>query len=466
MRRRPTVLVQVGGLALAALLAVLAISFGVVLLTPTPQSAPVRFSDVVTALRQPKHAAALGFQSTKGAVPPVGRDSPLLRSALAGALRVDPTSVHASWLSGRPAAVSDRSGIQTVTLIAGQEAVVTATPGGFSLRAGAAATLTPDALLPPLRAAIRQPDRRWLTLSPADPLLSAWRRRMLLAFLISATLLAPLAWLLARRITRPIRALAAAADRARLWQEETGLPVDGPREVAAAARAIADMHARLRAEAGERTRMVAAVAHDLRNPLTGLRLRAEAAAEPGRSRMIADIRSMEAMIRQMLDYARGHEARLRRVRTDLAALASACVDEARARGGTVLFSATAAVEAFVDPEAVARAVVNLLDNAARYAGAATVSVARNANGKGAVILVEDEGPGIPEGRMESVIRPFERLEPSRSRETGGAGLGLAIVRDVASAHRGSLQLRNRAGGGLSVALRLPAAEGESPFTAD
>lgn len=453
MKRRPTVLAQMGTLVLATLLAVLAISFAVVLLTPTPQPAPVRLRDLIEAVRQPSHGGRLGFRAEVRETPPAGRSSPLLTRALSRSLGLDTRNVRIIWPEGRATALVSTVRGESVTLIAGREAVVTATPDGFSLRSGPAVPLSPQALIPPVIAAVARDDGRWLVLDPADPLLPAWRRRMLLAFLLSAAVLAPVAWFMARRLTSPIRALAAAAERARLWRDDTPIPGGGPREVVAAAEAIGAMRARLAAEAAERTRMVAAVAHDLRNPLTGLRLRTENIVEPARDRMIEDIKRMEAMIDQMLAYAEGQERRGPSKWVDLAALAGQLAEEARALGLPVTFAAARAAWAYADPEAVGRAVNNLMDNALRYAGGASLLVREERDD--VLIVVEDDGPGIPEERLEEVVKPFERVERSRSRNTGGAGLGLAIVRDIAEGHNGALLLRNKPAGGLSAELRLP-----------
>jgi two-component system OmpR family sensor kinase len=437
---------QVTGLALVSIVGVLLISFGIVLLTPTPTPRRMTVLDAAAALREagkPMREAALG-----------GRDSALLAAAVADTLHIERARVRAAW-TGDAAPAAAAQG-QSVVTIAGQDGVLDVGKHGFVLHWGGDATLSPTTPLPPFEAAVRQPDGRWLAVAPRDPLLSKWRLQMLAAFLLSAALLAPFAWLIARRITSPIRALADAAGRLQLSNEDAA-PVAGPTEVRAAAEAMNAMRARLARETGERTRMLAAVAHDLRNPLTGLRLRAETGAEPARSRMVADIDRMEAMITQVLDYVRGREIGERRMPVDPAEWILACAEDAAGRGETVSVARPlprmARIEA--EPEGLRRALLNLVDNALRYGGCARLSLAKADSI--VVLAVEDDGPGIAEGEIRRLIEPFQRLEVSRSRETGGAGLGLAIAADFAERHGGSLRLANRPEGGLRAEIRLPLA---------
>jgi signal transduction histidine kinase len=213
------------------------------------------------------------------------------------------------------------------------------------------------------------------------------------------------------------------------------------------------MQERLRAYVEGRTAMLAAIAHDLRTPLTGLRLRAEAAPEPERSRMAADIARMDAMITQVLAFAHGEQAREVHEALDLAAIGRDCTTDAAELGLHATFEADGPLPVVGEPISLRRAIANLVDNAVRYGGAARVTAARE--GGQALILVEDNGPGLPEADLQRVLEPFTRLEPSRSRDTGGVGLGLATAQGVARSHGGTLTLANRAGGGLAARLALP-----------
>jgi signal transduction histidine kinase len=373
-------------------------------------------------------------------------------NALTDLLHVDRASVQAAWANDKssPAVAGPGEGLVT---IAGKDAVVHAVDKGFVLRWGGKTKVGAATPLPPFSVAVRQRDGRWLTATPGEPLLSAWRLEMLYAFLFGAALVAPFAWLVARRITRPIRALAEAAARGQL-DVAASAPEEGPAEVRAAAAAINAMRDRLASHASERTRILAAVAHDLRNPLTGLRLRAEAAEEPTRGQMIADIDRMGAMINQMLDYVRGRELDEDRSRVDASEWLRACAEDSVERGEDVEIAGPLPhLMVNVSRESLRRALINIIDNAVRYGRRARLSL--RSNGDWAILAVADEGPGIDPADIPRLLEPFQRLERSRSRETGGAGLGLAIAQDFAKRHGGSLRLTNRADGGLLAELQLP-----------
>ncbi|WP_312710586.1 ATP-binding protein, partial [Stenotrophomonas sp.] len=265
-------------------------------------------------------------------------------------------------------------------------------------------------------------------------------------------LLAPLATWAARRIGRPLRRLADASAEVTL-HAMTRLPDDGPREVQVLASAINAGRERLRDQAQDMTRMLAAVAHDLRTPLTGLRLRAESAPPAQAARMVADIERMNAMIEQVLDYARGElePASMRPV--EMGALLDDCVQSARLRGVQIHADLPAHLPWHGDALLLRRALDNLIDNAARYAGAVEVAVQRTA--EALWVDVADRGPGIPEAEKARLLQPFQRHETSRNRSTGGTGLGLAVVQGAVRQHGGQLQLVDRPGGGLIVRLCFP-----------
>ena len=308
----------------------------------------------------------------------------------------------------------------------------------------------------PFAAAVRQPDGRWATVEPPRGLLSPWQHRILMALGISMLLLAPLVWWMARRLTRPIRVFADAAERLGADPEAEPLTPSGPSEVRTAIHAFNDMQASLRDHMRKRTQTVAAIAHDLRTPLTRLRFRAEQAPEAVRDRMAADIEEMDALIAQAMAYVRGEATPERREAFDLDVLAADCAGGFSETGGAVTFDGGGELLVEADPAALRRALGNLIANAVKYGGAARVKAFAQ-DGR-AMVLVEDDGPGLPEDELEAVFEPFHRAERSRSRETGGAGLGLTVARQAARAHGGDVTLANRSEGGLLARLHLPLAQ--------
>ena len=310
----------------------------------------------------------------------------------------------------------------------------------------------------PFSASVLQPDGRWATVEPPRGLLSPWQQRVLLALAISMLLLAPLVWFMARRLTRPIRVFAEAAERLGANPDAEPLTPSGPSEVRTAIHAFNDMQASLRDHMRRRTQTVAAIAHDLRTPLTRLRFRAEQAPEAVRDRMAADIEEMDALIAQAMSYVRGEATPERRETFDLAMLAEDCAGGFSETGAAVTFSNGTALPVEADPAALRRALANLIANAVQYGAAARVKALSQAGR--AVITVEDDGPGLAETELEAVFEPFHRAERSRSRETGGAGLGLTVARQAARAFGGDVVLENRDGGGLCARLSLPLAAGD------
>ena len=307
----------------------------------------------------------------------------------------------------------------------------------------------------PFSASVRQPDGRWATVEPPRDLLSPWQVRLLLALGISMLLLAPLVWWMARRLTRPIRLFAEAAERLGADPDAEPLTPSGPREVRTAIHAFNDMQARLRDHMRQRTQTIAAIAHDLRTPLTRLRFRAEQAPAKVRDRMASDIEEMDALIAQAMAFVRGDRPAERRESLDLGRLAADSAQGFAETGAVVRFDGGATLPVEGDPAALRRALANLIANAVKYGGAARVR-AFAADGR-AVVEVEDDGPGVDEGELEAVFEPFRRGEQSRNRETGGAGLGLTVARQAARAHGGDVVLIRRPEGGLVARLDLPLA---------
>ena len=284
-----------------------------------------------------------------------------------------------------------------------------------------------------------------------------WSPRALLPLVLMLAAVALVAGVTARRIVGPMRALAAGAERLGRGLDAAPLALTGPTEVQEATQAFNRMQARLTRLIAERTRMLAALSHDLRSPLTAMRLRVELLAEDEDStRLKALVEEMQAMVEQTLDFARaaaqGAAAQGEAVQeVNLAALLAALVSDAGE--GRATLAASDPVRVNLRPTAIRRALRNLIDNALRYGTRAEVALVRQ--GGEAVITIADHGPGLPEDQLEAVFEPFVRGEASRSRATGGVGLGLAIARSIARAQGGDVTLANRPGGGLLATLRLP-----------
>ena len=265
----------------------------------------------------------------------------------------------------------------------------------------------------------------------------------------------------AHRTTRPLRRFAEAADRLGLDAGGPPLPERGPRELRNAARAFNRMTARIRRLVDDRTLMLAAVSHDLKTMLTRLRLRAEF-IEDGeqKEKAAADLDEMQAMLEATLAFARDDAADERPVAVDLAAMLQSLAADLADAGRGASYDGPDRLTLRGRPVALRRVFENLLDNALRYGGEAAVSL-RQADGR-AEVRIEDRGPGIPEALRERVFDPFFRVESSRSRDTGGSGLGLAVVRAIVQRHDGEIALEDRPGGGLRARVALPLQGGIQP----
>jgi signal transduction histidine kinase len=306
----------------------------------------------------------------------------------------------------------------------------------------------------PFEAGVRQPDGRWLVVEPESPgFLSPWQTRILLWFTITALALTPVVYLFARRLSAPISAVAEAAERLGRDPGAPPMEVTGAAELATVATAFNEMQDRLRRYVQDRTAMIGAVAHDLRTPLTRLRFRVEAVPEPLRAKMTADMEQMDAMIAATMAFARDATKTGERRRLELSSLVQSVADEMADTGADVIAEAKGPVVIEGDPIALRRLVTNLLDNAVKFGARARARV--YAERGAAVIEVDDDGPGLGAVDREKLFEPFYRGEPSRNRATGGAGLGLAVVRSVARAHGGDAALEDRPGGGLRARARLP-----------
>uniref|UniRef100_UPI001F48E64A ATP-binding protein n=1 Tax=Falsiroseomonas oryziterrae TaxID=2911368 RepID=UPI001F48E64A len=311
-----------------------------------------------------------------------------------------------------------------------------------------------------LLVSLRLPDTGWLNLRIEMPPPRPWHSEtFLIAFVLMTLAAAGLTLWAVRRLTRPVRDLAAAAERLGRDVNAPPLPENGPAEVATAARAFNTMAERIRRFVGDRTQMLAAVGHDLKTPITRLKLRAELLDDDEqRRKILSDLEEMEAMIGATLAFARDDAAAEPSVAVDLAALCRTVLDEAADAAPEladhIAYEGPEHLTVRARPVALKRALANLVGNALAYGNAARLALAQA--GAQLRIAIEDDGPGVPENELEGVFQPFRRLETSRNRETGGTGLGLPIARNILRAHGGDVVLRNRQGGGLSALVTLPA----------
>ena len=273
--------------------------------------------------------------------------------------------------------------------------------------------------------------------------------------LVSLLLLVIVLSLIAVRwVTVPLRTLATAAEKLGQDLDNPPLPETGPLELRQAAKAFNTMQQRLALFIADRTRIFTAMSHDLKTPITRMRLRAELLEDEAlQARFTKDLDEMQAMVTQTLDYMRDAAAQEPMQRVDVHALLESLQNDYQETGGEVAIRGSASGPYPGRPLALRRCLTNLVDNALRYGKRATVVV----DDAPAVLTlrVQDEGPGMPEDQLEHAFEPFYRGEASRSRDTGGTGLGLGIARNVARAHGGDLVLRNRSAGGLEAVLTLP-----------
>lgn len=465
MKRAPSALLAIGGFGVAVAILSVVTTAAIVLFTPQPEPVRTSATEAIAALE----AETPGFERRQSPSPPQGRRVLVLEQMMATSLGRPPADLRVIWLDGvgqgAPGSTLPTGKLElghqdtqvapgSIIMIQRQigTPVGSAPPGAMLLGRSPFMSIP----LPAFSTSLRQGDGQWLTVEPARPVLGRWQVTILLSLAISLLLLAPLAWFFARRLTRPFRALAGALDTS----AET-LPQEGPRELRDAAAAITAMRRRLSAEASERVRLLTAIAHDLRTPLTGLRLRVEAAPQPQRERMVCDIERMQAMIEEVLTFARNEVASP--VRLEARALLAEIVADAQAAGGAAdceqggSVSLAEADEAWIQvrPLAFRRAIENLVRNAIDYAGSCRVEL--SSTGGGVQISVIDAGKGIAEGDRKRLLLPFERGEASRNRGTGGTGLGLSIVQDFATGHGGTLTLEDAPGGGTVATVRLPQA---------
>lgn len=316
-----------------------------------------------------------------------------------------------------------------------------------------------DRLVDRLVVSLELSPQRWLNVVlrlPGRDL--EWLRTSLLYNLALALALSGLAIWFLRRVTRPIKNLAGAADALGRGEQMPMLTETGPQEIRRATAAFNAMQDRLTRFVKDRTQMLAAISHDLRTPITSLRLRAELLDdETAKANIVRTLDDMQSMTESLLAFARDDAASEPVSDVDILALLEDCAALFKAQGAHIDFDISAPSVAVLRgrPLALKRAISNLVENAILYGDHATISVA--SDDRTISFKIRDHGPGIPPERMEEMFKPFSRIETSRNRETGGTGLGLSIARSIIHRHGGEISLQNADEGGLIVTVTLPLA---------
>lgn len=298
-------------------------------------------------------------------------------------------------------------------------------------------------------------NNRWLNIlakiEPESPLFAL----LLLVVEVTLTMAILLSLWSINRYTAPLKNFTEAAERLGVDLQTDPLPIDGPAAVRAMAHAMNKMQHRIMDLLAARTQMLAAISHDLRTPITRLKLRAQYIDNDKlQEKFIGDLDQMEAMLAETLAFAREEGRKEQRALLDLASLLDSVCQDFASVGHAVEYSGTFE-RCTYNGGAVGlkRVLNNIIENAIKYAGSARVTLQVEKDEY--AIYVEDNGPGIPEEQLMQVFLPFYRGENSRSRQTGGTGLGLAVAKDIIRAHGGTIELKRREAGGLIVLIRLP-----------
>lgn len=305
------------------------------------------------------------------------------------------------------------------------------------------------------RIALRIGPQNWLLVTPkSDGQEAARMVRNVLLPLLALAVVAVLSVWVARGIVRPLSDLAAAAEKLGRERELSLVGKFDAPELQAIGRSFNDMQQRLKSFVDERLQMIAAISHDLRTPLTRLRLFAEYVPDQDQRRQVlSDINDMETMMSATLAFASNRLMDEPHSAVDLASLLISLCDTAADAGCAVTYDGPDHAGLTCRPVAMRRAIINLIDNGCKFGS--HVSVCLRDTGESFTVTIADDGPGIPANQREDAFRPFKRLEISRNRETGGTGLGLTIARDVILAHHGTISLGDAETGGLLVTATIP-----------
>lgn len=323
---------------------------------------------------------------------------------------------------------------------------------------------SPRSVCEALQVTLRDGSLLRVTVLPPRNAMPPLRADSILYLLVFWSSIGVLAYLVARMTTRPLKQLAQAAEAFGNDIDRPPLPQNGATEIRQATAAFNAMQARIRHNMQQRTQMLAAITHDLQTPLTRLRLRLEKVSDAElRDKLIEDLSATQAMVREGLDLARSMDSAEPYQPLDLDSLLDTVCSDAADAGQEVVLDGQCGLSVMARPSALRRCLTNLIDNAVKYGGHARLVVqqATEQNKTCARIRILDDGPGIPPDQLDKVFEPFHRVETSRSRDTGGTGLGLTIARNILEQHGGSIRLANRSQGGLEVTVILP---GKSSLT--
>jgi len=368
---------------------------------------------------------------------------------------------------GKPAGADARTGEESELMTTARDALALALqPGvGFKVVDAHPVYLNPDSWYarefgerPGVRmyATVLLTDGVWITVESIDPARTTqWVIRMFRNLAVIDGVMVILCFFAVRLVTRPLSVLAHAAEDLGRNIDRPPLPERGAVELVRASRALNVMQDRLKRYVDTRVKVLAAMSHDLKTPITRMRLRAEMLDDAQiKAKFTKDLDELQMMVGSTLDYMRGlAEGGETAQQIDVTALISSLKEDAEEAGHTVTVSGVAGAPVLGRTQALKRCLQNLIDNALAYGRRADITL--RDEGGALNIAISDNGPGIPEGDIERVFEPFYRVEGSRNRNTGGSGLGLSIARNIAQAHGGSVRLRNLARGGLEATLRIP-----------
>ena len=454
--RASPILTQVFALVLICVLATLALGLGVVALSPPPSPSTFLINSFVEAYREGSNevvAVARSREPPRFWRTPSSQPETLIGASVAEALGKRPDNVRVAM------AVPTLFGLVARSEVAnrGQMTIIDVP---HELRASpGAAPFSMSALLrdervrvPPFLAAISNADGSWSVLRPREALPTPWHLRIAAVFFLALVVVTPLAWLGARRWTRPVRRLAERVDQ--FDGQSVGSPAcrsSDAAELQALERAFDALRVRIADQVEQRTAMLMAVVHDLRTPLTSLRVRSEDAPLEVRPGMLRDIARVEKMIDGILNFASTRAQREDDAPIDFQSVVREAAGMLQRSGATV-HTEINSVWILGNSIELSRAVDNVLQNAIRYGS--KIDVKLEHEGSMALLQVRDDGPGVPEELIPKLTDPFFRVETSRSARTGGLGLGLATTNAIVAAHGGSLDFRNLSRG-FEVCLAIP-----------